>query len=191
MRNFEVGGTLANYELNDHKGRSRSLSKLQKNNPMILTLSRGHYCPKEHQFHRKLVNHYSELAVSYVQLVTITTDEQLELYEFKKSLGAQWTFLGDPERKVQQDLDIAEYTDPRHNPMIPHVLVLKPGLEIQSLYNGYWYVGRPTVHELITDLREINRQIRPDWDLTSEETEEAWKNKEKEKFWPYTKSDNN
>ena len=31
----------------------------------------------------------------------------------------QWTFLSDPGRTVQQDLDIAEYTDPEHNPMIP------------------------------------------------------------------------
>ena len=35
-------------------------------------------------------------------------------------VGAQWTFLSDPGRKVQKDLDIAEYTDPDHNPMIPH-----------------------------------------------------------------------
>ena len=31
-------------------------------------------------------------------------------------------------RMVQKDLDIAEYTDPLHNPMIPHVIVLEPGL---------------------------------------------------------------
>ena len=27
-------------------------------------------------------------------------------------VGANWTFLSDPGRKVQKDLDIAEYTDP-------------------------------------------------------------------------------
>ena len=48
-------------------------------------------------------------------------------------MGAQWTFLSDPGRTVQQDLDIAEYTDPEHNPMIPHTLVLKPGLVIHSV----------------------------------------------------------
>src|SRR5687767_10472258 len=35
---------------------------------------------------------------------------------------ARWTFLSDPGRRVQKDLDIAEYTDPDHNPMIPHTL---------------------------------------------------------------------
>jgi hypothetical protein len=44
--------------------------------------------------------------------------------------GAHWTFLSDPGRKVQKDLDIAEYTDPEHNPMIPHVIVVEPGLVI-------------------------------------------------------------
>jgi len=27
--------------------------------------------------------------------------------------------------------------------MIPHTLVLKPGLVIHSIYNGYWFWGRP------------------------------------------------
>jgi hypothetical protein len=40
----------------------------------------------------------------------------------------------DPER-----LDIQEYTDPDNDPMIPHALVLKPGLVIHSIYNGCWF----------------------------------------------------
>ena len=36
-------------------------------------------------------------------------------------------FLSNPARIVQKDLDIAQYTDPAHNPMIPHVIVLEPG----------------------------------------------------------------
>jgi hypothetical protein len=38
---------------------------------------------------------------------------------------------------VQHDVDIEEFTDP-HNPMIPHVFVLEPGLRIFSIYNDYW-----------------------------------------------------
>jgi len=52
------------------------------------------------------------------------------------------------DEKVQKDLDIAEYTDPEHNPMIPHVIVLEPGLVIFKIYNGYWFFGRPTIEEL-------------------------------------------
>ena len=74
------------------------------------------------------------------------------LNEFRDSLGASWPFLGDPERTVQQDLGIEEFTDP-HNPMIPHTFVLEPELRIFRIYNGYWYWGRPTMHELHVDLR--------------------------------------
>jgi hypothetical protein len=40
-----------------------------------------------------------------------------------------------PDRTVQKDLGIAEYTDPEHNPIIPHTIVLKPGLVIYRIYN--------------------------------------------------------
>lgn len=78
----------------------------------------------------------SKFAVAYTQIVTISTDDHHTLQEFRASVGAQWTFLADPKRTIQKDLDIQEYTDPEHDPMIPHTLVLKPGLVIHSIYNG-------------------------------------------------------
>ena len=42
------GGILPDYELPDHTGQLRKLSELQGDDPLILTLVRGHYCPKEH-----------------------------------------------------------------------------------------------------------------------------------------------
>jgi hypothetical protein len=93
-----------------------------------LTLARGHYCPKEHQQHLELAAFYPKIAVAYTQIATIATDDHHTLQEFRASVGAQWTFLSDPGRTIQQGLDIQEYTDPEHNPMIPHTVVLKPGL---------------------------------------------------------------
>ncbi len=46
------------------------------------------------------------------------------------------------------DLDIQKYTDPGHSPMIPNTLVLKPGLVIHRIYNGYWFWGRPSTADL-------------------------------------------
>ena len=74
-------------------------------------------------------------------LVTISTDNLLKTNEFRDGEGAQWPFLSDPERLVQRDLDIQEYTDPTNNPMVPHTLVLEPALKIYEIYNGYWYWG--------------------------------------------------
>ena len=112
--------------------------------------------------------------MAYTQIATIATDDHHELQEFRASVGAQWTFLSDPGRTVQKDLDIQEYTDPEHDPMIPHTLVLKPGLVVHSIYNGYWYWGRPSLADLHRDLRDVTREIRPDWDLGAPGLREAW-----------------
>ena len=45
------GGTFPDFELLDHTNTPRKLSELQGDDPLILTLARGHYCPKEHQQH--------------------------------------------------------------------------------------------------------------------------------------------
>ena len=168
------GGTFPDYELPDHTDVPRKLSELQGDDPLILTLARGHYCPKEHQQHLELAAFYPKIAVAYTQVATIATDEHHALQEFRASVGAQWTFLSDPGRIVQQDLDIQEYTDPEHDPMIPHTLVLKPGLVVHSIYNGYWFWGRPSVVDLWRDLREASQEIRPDWDLSAPGLKEAW-----------------
>ena len=86
---------------------------------------------------RDLVHFYPEVKVGYARLVTISNDNLLKTNEFRDGEGAQWPFLSDPERVVQRDLDIQEYTDPTNNPMIPHTLVLEPALKIHKIYNGY------------------------------------------------------
>jgi hypothetical protein len=85
---------------------------------------------------------------------------------------------------VQKDLDIQEYTDPDHDPMVPHTLVLKPGLVIHSVYNGYWFWGRPSIGEQWRDLREATRQIRPDWDLGVPALRAAWEAGDRSRFYP-------
>ena len=92
------GGRFPDYSLPDHTGTVRTLRELQGADPMILTLSRGHYCPKEHQQHRELAGFQSKIAVAYTQVVTISTDDHHTLQEFRLSVGADWTFLSDPGR---------------------------------------------------------------------------------------------
>ena len=168
------GGVFPDYSLPDHTGTVRSLSDLQGRDPLILTLARGNYCPKEHQQHLELAANYPKIAVAYTQVATISTDDHHSSQEFRASTGAQWPFFSDPDRTVQRDLDIAEYTDPEHNPMIPHTLVLKPGLVVHSVYNGYWFWGRPSVYDLWRDLRSALAETRPDWDLSTPGLREAW-----------------
>ena len=86
------GGDFPDYQLPDHTGNLRRLSELQGADPLILTLARGHYCPKEHQQHLELAAFQPKIAVAYTQIVTIATDDHHTLQEFRGSVGAEWTF---------------------------------------------------------------------------------------------------
>src|SRR5580698_11163455 len=114
------GGVFPDYELPDHTGQLRKLSEIQGDDPLILTLARGHYCPKEHQQHLELAAFYPRIAVGYTKIATIATDPHHTLQEFRASVGAQWPFLSDPERTVQKDLVFKESATTENDPMIPH-----------------------------------------------------------------------
>ena len=157
------GAVFPDYELSDHTGKHRRLSELQGQDPMVVVLGRGGFCPKDRRQAEGLLELHREMEVGYCRLVTITTDSITQTNEYRSGIGAHWPFLSDPRRIVQKDLDIAEYTDPLHNPMIPHVIVLEPGLVIHKIYNGYWFFGRPTIEELRQDLRAVSAKCRPDW----------------------------
>jgi peroxiredoxin len=182
------GAPFPDFDLPDHTGKHRKLSEIQGVDPMIMMLSRGAYCPKDRRQMEGLLQLHRELEVGYCRLVTISTDNLLQTNESRAGVGAHWPFLSDPGRKVQKDLDIAEYTDPFHNPMIPHTLVLEPGLMIHKIYNGYWFFGRPTPDELILDLRTVLQKCRPDWDISKPDLQAAWARGEKDRFYPYGKT---
>ena len=99
------GGVFPDYALPDHTGTVRTLGELQGSDPLVLTLARGHYCPKEHQQHLDLAAAQPKFAVAYTRLVTISTDNLLETNEFRSGVGAHWPFLSDPGRKLQKDLE--------------------------------------------------------------------------------------
>src|ERR1700726_3067024 len=131
------GAVFPDYELSDHTTKRRKLSELQGQHPMVLVLSRGGFCPKDRRQAEGLVQLHRELEVSYCRLVTISTDNITETNEYRSGVGAHWPLPSDPRIAIQKDLDIAEYTDPIHNPMFPHVIVLNLGLVIYGHYNGY------------------------------------------------------
>ncbi len=182
------GATFPDHELPDHNDDPRTLSELQGDDPMILLLLRGTFCAKDRRQIQNLVDLYPELVVGYAKIVTISTDDHDTINGFRNSLGAQWPFLSDPGRIVQKDLDIAEYTDPGRDPMIPHTVVLEPGLKVYKIYNGYWYWGRPSIDEVVNDLRDITRRIRADWDLATPGLRDAWDRGDHSSFWPYAQA---
>jgi peroxiredoxin len=79
------GARFPDYELTDHARTRRRLSELQGTDPMILVLSRGHYCPKDHQQHLALAAFYPKIALAYTRIVTIL---EPGLIIYKASLDA-------------------------------------------------------------------------------------------------------
>jgi peroxiredoxin len=121
-----------------------------------------------------------ELAVNYCKLLVVTVDDSETTREFRAELGADYPFLIDAERKLINELDIVDNTDPKHSPIpIPYTFVLDRNREIYKIYNGWWFVGRPTVEELRLDLRAVMSR-RPDyayqraWDESEEGRKDAF-----------------
>jgi peroxiredoxin len=104
-----------------------------------------------------------ELQVNYCKLVVVWVDDPASTRESRTKLGAAFPFLCDHERAVVAELDIIDTTDSAHPRIaIPYTFVLNSDRTIHKIYNGWWYVGRPTVEELRMDLRILMSQ-RQDW----------------------------
>ena len=174
---LEVGRELPDFELLDHNasaswdaastpvaGNRRPLSALVGGDPTVVQFFRGWWCPKEQAFFRRLLALQDDAEVAYSRIISISVDPPEVNAALRAGLGARWTFLSDPDRDVQSQLGLRETTDTLHNPYVPAVFVIDPELRIHSAYNGYWYWGRPTHSELVHDLRELTRTLRPDWD---------------------------
>ena len=96
----------------------------------------------------------------------VSTDSIDITAAFRAGLGATFTFLSDHDRRAITELDIVEATAPgfKHGLVaLPYTFSLAPDLTIHRIYNGWWYVGRPTLEELRQDMRAIMEQCRPDY----------------------------
>jgi len=106
-----------------------------------------------------------ELAVNYCRLVVVWVDEPESTRAARQELGATFPFLCDHERKLIAELDIVDTTDAHHPRIaIPYTFVLDAQRVIYRIYNGWWYVGRPTLEELRQDLRAIMQKCRSDFE---------------------------
>jgi peroxiredoxin len=115
---------------------------------------------------RHLTELQDELAVNYCRLAVVSTDSPAVCAAFRAGLGATFTFLSDADRKAISQLDIVEITRPgfEHGLVaLPYTFSLYPDLTIHRIYNGWWFVGRPTLEELRQDLRAIMERCRPDY----------------------------
>ena len=174
-RNLEPGMTIPDFKLPDENGVMHRLSALQGDNLMVLHLSRGEHCPRERQHHRELLRFHEWSSVAFTELVTIMPNTQHDVFRLKASTGARWTFLADTDLEARSHFEIDEYTDTHHDyAIVPHTLILSPGLVIEKVYVGYWFWGRPSNDQLWADLGDLHRRIKPDFDPTTPSARAAW-----------------
>jgi peroxiredoxin len=112
---------------------------------------------------RHYVELQEELAINYCKLAVVSVDSPEVNDAFRTGLGAKLPFLSDQERRVVKLLDMTETSKSRGVTAMPHTFSLLPDLSIHNLYNGYWYLGRPTLDELRMDLRAMLKIVRTDF----------------------------
>jgi peroxiredoxin len=168
------GAVFPDFQLPDQTGTLRRLSELQGDDVMVLLLGRGEHCPRERQHQREMIKFHQWSAVAYTQLITVLPNDLHDVFKLRSSTGAYWTFLSDADLEVQRTLEIEEYTDTHHSATVPHTLVLAPGLVIDKVYVGYWFWGRPSPYQLWSDLQDLLRRIKLDFDPTVPELRAEW-----------------
>lgn len=171
---LEPGLSFPDFELPDPEGDLRRLSDLQGRHPLVVALARGEHCPRERQHQRELLRFHEWCEPALTELVTICPGTLHDVLKLRMSTGAHWPYLCDVDLEVQRTFDIAEYTDPKHEATVPHTVILAPGLEIDRVYCGYWYWGRPSSYDLWSDLRELRRRVDADFDPTIPAVRNAW-----------------
>ncbi len=166
--NLQVGDKFPDFELPSHQNELMQLSQFTQPSlmdkklgfldgyPLILVFYRGFFCPRDCQQMSQLVQFQNELAVNYCKLVTVSVDPPLVQAAFRAGLGAQWPFVSDEKREIIKQINILDETEGEYAYRAqPYTFVLRPDLTIHKIYNGWFFVGRPTLEELRLDLRAI------------------------------------
>jgi cold shock CspA family protein/peroxiredoxin len=166
--NLQVGDRFPDFELPNHDNEPTRLSQFTQPSlmdkklgfldgyPLILVFYRGFFCPRDRQQLPQLVQFQGELGVNYCKLVTISVDPPLVQAAFRAGLGAQWSFFSDEKRELIKQINILDETEGEYAYRAqPYTFVLRPDLTIYKIYNGWFFVGRPTIEELRQDLRAI------------------------------------
>lgn len=170
--NLDLNDVFPDFELPDQDGRSRRLSgytrpgildeylDFKDGYPLIVSFYRGFFCPRDQQFMRLLVEFQDELAVNYGRLVVVAVQPPPVQAAFRAGLGAKFPFLCDVERAVIRHLNILDETEGEYaDTAQPYTFVLRPDMTIYRLYDGWFFVGRPTLEELRHDLRAIMARL--------------------------------
>ncbi len=166
--NLNIGDKFPDFQLPDHEGKTVSPSSFtrpslfdqklgfQDGYPLIVVFYRGFFCPRDQQQMRMLCDFQHELSVNFGRLMAVSAWPSGTQAAFRAGLGAEWSFIADTDRKLIKQLDILDETEGEYAyQALPYTYVLRPDLTVHKVYEGWYFVGRPTLEELRQDLRAI------------------------------------
>jgi len=118
---------------------------------------------------RELVQFHEATEVAYCRIAVASVDPPRVQAAFKAGLGARFRFLSDQELRLTDALGIRETTDKIHGPLpVPFTFALLPDLTVHRIFNGWYFVGRPTPEELRQTARELMGRSVEDLDFRGE-----------------------
>lgn len=162
-----VGDRLPDVELVDHHGRTVGLGDLTRPRglarrvgfagpPLVVLTGRGWFCPRDRAHLRSLVARQDELLLGAVALVYVAVQPPEVQAAFRAGLGADWTFCADTARVTARRWGLLDPTEGEYRDVLrPYGFVCDPDLVVRAAYDGWWLTGRPTVDELVRDVRRI------------------------------------
>ena len=168
------GAVFPDYALPDHTDTVRTLSELQGEDPLILTLVARSLLPQGAPAAPRTWRRSNRRSRSRTPR-SPPSHRRPPHPPGVPCVGRRPVDLPlRPGRIVQKDLDIQEYTDPNTTRWSRTRSCSSRDLIIHSIYNGYWFWGRPSEGELWRDLRAATSDSRPDWDLSTPGLRESW-----------------
>ncbi|RUP09779.1 cold-shock DNA-binding domain protein [Jimgerdemannia flammicorona] len=152
--------------------------------PLIVIFFRGGFCPRDQTFFRNLVARRSDLQSALARIVAISVQSPQANFSFRAGLGADnITFLSDEPRKAVQGLGILDETEGEYARVArPYAFVLHPDLKVHKVYDGWFFVGRPSVDELLTDLKEVMSGLKG-WKYEDWNTEQVKRVRIPQQVW--------
>ncbi len=104
----KVGQPIPDFQAQDTEGKTQSLAEATKQGPVVVAFFPKAFTPGCTMQMKAFRDAQGELEKKGAQVWAVSMDDKETLAKFKKDLGAQFTFLPDPEGKISRHFGVAK-----------------------------------------------------------------------------------
>ena len=99
------------FSLQDQNGKTRTLSELRGDKPLVLFYYRGEFCPTSRKQLGDYADNYSRFKPLEAELVAVSVDPPQTSRELADDLKLEFTLLSDPDFRLAQDYGVYKSDD--------------------------------------------------------------------------------